>query len=701
DKLGRVTLQINPDGAVTAYSYNAFGQQTQVARLATRYTGSLSTTVTPSVTYSGSDQLQGTAYDRLGQVTAITTWWGGLGTSEYYNEGYTYDAFGNVKTATARNGAVTTYTYDKLNRKVSETLPIQSRNDSNQLVAVVNTYAYDAAGNLVTRTEAAGLPEQRITSYTYDKHNRLLSEAGDTFQAYHPVTNSTVSVTPTKYHAYDARGNLVQETDANGHITWHTYDLNNQRTGTIAADGSYTRTTYDQTGNQVSEIRYANAVKTSGTAQLTAGTIPELLTAAPTAGSNKVYVLLDATQDRTVYVTYDKIGRETGTRIEDITTGTYNPDIAGGQYQVTTGDITTSKAYDANGNLVKSVDANGNVTRYYYNQAGEQVAKVDALGYLTTWTRDAFGNVTTETQYAQSVSTGASPLTMDDSTTLAAIQAKAVTLASHADNRITERTYDALNRVKTESRLNVQAGTINTSNGQVTPTTGSATTTYEYDGLNNVTKKTDATGAVTSWIYDGMGRRTAQVNPGFTDYEGTYVNPRTDLEYNGLNNIIREVVRGKDDNTETDDHITRYEYNQLGFLTAEIDATNARTEYGYDAHGNVTRTILQDRRTADQVVNNQVGVDDVTVLRYDALNRQVRTTDQGTGLISEIRYNGFGEVTGKRSYVGTPPVTSNPNDPVSGWQEFAQYDQAGRVWKSNSGDGVTKVYVYDKQGNTT
>ncbi|MGY1490821.1 hypothetical protein ACW4YW_15600, partial [Methylobacillus pratensis] len=187
----------------------------------------------------------------------------------------------------------------------------------------------------------------------------------------------------------------------------------------------------------------------------------------------------------------------------------------------------------------------------------------------------------------------------------------------------------------------------------------------------------------------------------FVDYQNTYVNPRTDLEYDGLNNIVREIVRGKNDNIETDDHITRYEYNKNGFLSAEIDATNARTEYAYDANGNVTRRVLKDRRTADQVLNNQVGVDDVTVLRYDALNQQVRTTDQGTGLISEIRYNGFGEITGKRSYVGTAPITTNPNDLSSGWQEFAQYDQAGRVWKSNSADGITKVYLHDKQGNAT
>ncbi|MGY1490818.1 hypothetical protein ACW4YW_15580, partial [Methylobacillus pratensis] len=199
----------------------------------------------------------------------------------------------------------------------------------------------------------------------------------------------------------------------------------------------------------------------------------------------------------------------------------------------------------------------------------------------------------------------------------------------------------------------------------------------------------------------------------FVDYQNTYVNPRTDLEYDGLNNIVREIVRGKNDNIETDDHITLYEYNKNGWLVTEKDAvwtatngaSGGRTEYGYDANGNVTRSTLKNRLDA-----GNASWDDITVIQYDSRNRQVRTevktqnnatNSTVSKLVSEIRYNGFGEITGKRSYVGTAPVTTNPHDPSSGWQEFAQYDQAGRVWKSNSGDGVTKVYLHDKQGNAT
>ena len=54
---------------------------------------------------------------------------------------------------------------------------------------------------------------------------------------------------------------------------------------------------------------------------------------------------------------------------------------------------------------------------------------------------------------------------------------------------------------------------------------------------------------------------------------------------------------------------------------------------------------------------------------------------------SQARYNAFGEITAKGS-----------ND---GYQEYSDYDNAGRVWRSNSQGGVNRVYLYDAQGQAT
>ncbi|WP_124553492.1 LysM peptidoglycan-binding domain-containing protein [Methylophilus methylotrophus] len=171
-----------------------------------------------------------------------------------------------------------------------------------------------------------------------------------------------------------------------------------------------------------------------------------------------------------------------------------------------------------------------------------------------------------------------------------------------------------------------------------------------------------------------------------------------------MNNVTREIRRGTDNTAastisgqvETDDQITTYTYGIGGRLTSEMDATGAVTEYEYDLNGNITKETLKNRRTADQVINNQAGTDDITTYTYDSLNRQTKTTDLGTTVVEEVQYSSFNQITGKRTYTTTTaPQTSTT------WDEYSQYDQAGRVWKSNSGDGVTKVYISDKNGNVT
>ncbi|ROH83782.1 RHS repeat protein, partial [Pseudomethylobacillus aquaticus] len=693
DLLGRVTLQVDPEGAVTRTSYNAFGEQTEILRHVTKVaTASVSTTTVPVVTGTAADQRQTVRYDLLGRQSEIQTWWG-AGVTEYYSETFSYDGFGNVLSVNGRNNATTTYGYDKLNRKVSETLPVtvsvKKPDNSIEQRPVINTYAYDAHGNLISKTEADGLPEARTTSYTYDRANRQLTEAVFVGTTYNGLNNTAATnVTATRSRSYDGRHNLVLESDANGNKTYHYYDAQDRKIGLVAADGSYTAWTYDAAGNRLTETRYGNGVGTP-----VVGTLPT--------------VVADSNIDRTTYYSYDKLGRVTKSEVRNIATGAYGSS-GGGQYQMSTGSLATTTVYDALGNVMRVVDANGNTTRSWYNKAGQAVARVDALGYVTVWERDAYGNITRETQYAKPASAATPSLTVTHTTTLEALTSAVSTLAD-PDDRVTEMAFDRLSRVLSERRLNVVSGSVNASTGVLAAQTGSATTRYVYDGLNNVTKKTVAldatTTAVTDWGYDGLGRRTTQQNPGYTDDEGTLVRPQTDWAYDGLGNITRQVVRGKNNNltgttlsgqVESDDRITVYAYGAGGRLLTETDATGATVEYRYDAQGNIKqRTLLGLVNADNQAVNG------ATTFSYDTLNRQVWSKNLGTAVVSEVRYNRFNEVTGKRSYVGAIPVVSDAANPASGWDEYAAYDQAGRVWKSNTGDGITKVYVYDKAGNAT
>lgn len=49
---------------------------------------------------------------------------------------------------------------------------------------MVNRFSYDAGGNRIEVIEAAGLPEQRITSYGFDLLGRQVSMTGQALTTY-------------------------------------------------------------------------------------------------------------------------------------------------------------------------------------------------------------------------------------------------------------------------------------------------------------------------------------------------------------------------------------------------------------------------------------------------------------------------------------------------------------------------------------
>ncbi|WP_055936360.1 LysM peptidoglycan-binding domain-containing protein [Duganella sp. Root336D2] len=685
DALGRVTMQVDPEGSVSETRYDLQDNVVNIIRYANKVQGTVNENTRPQVlpsagtgvfvVQSSNDQYQNSYFDVLGRVKGTFT---GSDGAAYYTETFSYDGNGNKLTMTSRNGGVTTYEYDKNNRLITETLPITSKNAANADVAVQNRLEYDARGNVVKKIEAYGLPEQRVTTYVFDKLNRQVKEIGEAINTFDATTRQDLLVTPVKEQKYDQRGNLIEEIDVRGGRTLHFFDKGNRETGRIDSLGTYTRFTYDIAGQKASQTIYANTVQVVGGGAIPNATAPVLLAPGAALPASGAYLRTDTANDRTTSFTYDNVGRLKTTVVDGITTGVFNK--ATNRYVVTTGStIRTQTFYDATGNVVKTIDANGNVTRNYYNRAGRLMATLDAMRYLTVYQFDGNGNISTQATYANAI---AANVVVDDNTTLPQL-----TLVASPDDRITNFTYDRLGRVKTESRLNVAYAVVDGNTGALTETTGTATTTYEYDGLSNVTRRTDANGAVTDWQYDKAGRKTKEQQAAFVDYRGVSVRTTTDFEYNGLNQVRREIARGENDAVENDDRITRYYYGAGGHLVSQFDGENAQIDYRVDAAGNITRKTLVGRVNADGA-----SVNDVTYYWYDAQGRETRHTDGATNTAVETRYNAFGEISGKRT---------NPAPGSTEWAEFTDYDQAGRVWRSNAGDGITHMYVTDANGNTT
>src|SRR5574337_516917 len=136
-----------------------------------------------------------------------------------------------VKTVTAPNLNVTTYSYDALHR-------VTRIDDS---VGLVATYTYDLVGNRLSERDGNG----NGSNYTYDAIYRVTQvtdrNSNQTTYLYddiNPRTETKDALNHSTHHQYDGVGNLTAITDANGHTTSYTYDaINRLKTETYADNG--------------------------------------------------------------------------------------------------------------------------------------------------------------------------------------------------------------------------------------------------------------------------------------------------------------------------------------------------------------------------------------------------------------------------------------------------------------------------------
>ncbi|WP_249605546.1 LysM peptidoglycan-binding domain-containing protein, partial [Chromobacterium sp. IRSSSOUMB001] len=339
-------------------------------------------------------------------------------------------------------------------------------------------------------------------------------------------------------------------------------------------------------------------------------------------------------------------------------------------------DLVTERQYDANGNVVCEIDPRGNRTLRWYDLAGRKLLEVDAAGYAVAWSYSTAGKPVREVRYAAAVTVPVDGIALDEARGL---------LKPGAQDRISEFDYDRMGRLLEERRLNVdyyEQASLEASKkpeedaiAQIRQT-GSVRTLYRYNALGLLTQKTDAKGAVTDIRYDALGRETHREEAAFIDQAGQSVRPTTDTSYNDLSLTTKVVKAG------VDGVFSETQYSLGGRADWMRDAEGNITFYDYDAVGNVTRT----RRERKEAAGGQ----DVTLYAYNAAKLQTAKQDVATGVWQEVSYNAWGQITGKRTSINRQ----------GDWQEFSEYDTAGRLIRGNAG-GVTKLYGYDANGNST
>ena len=532
---------------------------------------------------------------------------------------YTYDSLGNKLTETKAVGTTeeytTTFTYDaSLNKVDSITVPSVSNSGQNK----VTSMTFDLTGNLLTRTEAGysgTTAVTRTTTYTYDTYGRVLTIEG-------PRTDVSDTVTLTYYANETAQGNnrgfLHTVTNALGHtVAYSNYNGFGQAELITDANGVATSFVYNTAGRVSS--RTTAGLTTSYTyddaGTLISITLPGSRTISYTYNTEGQADTITDTLGNSITYSYDTEGRRTGQQIKD-PSGTLKAYV----------DYT----YDDAGRLHETINPDGGEEQLSYDEVGNLVTRINEVSLSTTYSYDALNRLATITEPGSATTT----FTYDTHGNQTSV--------TDAEGNITSFTFDDFgNRL---SRTSVDTGT----------------TTYTYDTAGNLASKTDANSVTVSYTYDALNRLAAISYPDSTLII-TYVYDQ------GTNGIGR--LSSVTDATGS----SNYTYNQFGNLTEEVRITSGEsftTAYGYNTNQELTSITYPSGRVVHYQRDAIGQVSDVTST-YQSV-----TTDVATN----ISYLPFGPSTSMT--FGNGLVIGN------------SYDQQYRLTSSSAGSVYDKSYSY-------
>jgi len=517
---------------------------------------------------------------------------------------------------------------------------------------------------------------------------------------------------------FSSTGLLTSRVDPNGNTTSYAYSSGKISTIT---DPFGRTTTFNYTGGLVSSItdiagKTTSLAYTSG--KLTSITAPDPdgsgpLSAPVTAyaydSSNRMTSISDPLGNVTS-LTYAFSGRLSSATFADSSTASYvNPETAG--LVNTSGGVGLSSGNAATPYVVPMYPATYTdplslQSATTYDSFGNLLTLTDALGYTTTYTRNANGLVTQLTQPVPATGVAApvtsyqydskgnlTKITYADSSyetwTYSSTLNKPLT---HTDQlgHTTTNTYDSHGNLLTvtDPLGNVTTYAYN-SLGLVTsvtapnPSTGAASgglvTTYSYDSDGRLTSLTDPLGNTTSYTYDAEGNKLTQTDP---------LGNVTSYTYDNLNRLISVTQADPDGSGPLAAPVTTYAYNANGQILTTTDPLGNVTRYAYDARGRLTTTTQPAPTTGGSAL--------VTTIAYNADGLKTSVTDP-LGNVTTYAYDNDGRLSSVTDPLGK--TTSQIYDPLG--RVIGTTDALGNLTLHGYNSVNEQTSVIDALGNVT
>lgn len=395
---------------------------------------------------------------------------------------YEFTAFGQEMRITEGHGdnkganvtKVTKLVYDQGGRKTQVIVDPDG-------LAHTTSFAYDGLDNAITVSQGTlSSPNQLVTSYGFDNLGRRISETVA------PGNGSSRDHNLTTFYRYDLAGNMTCKIDAAGNRTWFVYDKANRLTQTINSLGEVNESAYDANGRLTQSHVYRIRLAPSVVAAF--GDVVGTQSPVIDAKDSRSYIVLDGdgrmrftltAQSGTTWsisenvfdgngnvverIDYDRTFDDTkdpfdatkpspiNTTLPVVSTGAVVAELASLYKNATTADLAkarhTHTAFDTANRARFTVDALGDVTEVTYDDAGNilrtmrfakrpTLAKFDADTIGKAVDRNDVNNQATQYSY----------------NTAGQLRFTARVLASNGSGvatqlLISERRYDDLNRV--------------------------------------------------------------------------------------------------------------------------------------------------------------------------------------------------------------------------------------------------------------
>ena len=522
-----------------------------------------------------------------------------------------------------------------------------------------NSYVYDSEGRITSVTDL----QKQVTSYEYSNNDlvKAVTKEGNTEKA--KVT-----------YTYDSYHNVLKATTLEGVVTSFTYDAYGNNTK-VTRGSVYAQATFTNSGNTLSTVRD------------TQGNVTTYGYNAQTGVLNWVKRPGETDSTRTNY-SYDSLWRNTSISkqnsnnqttsnsyvyTDDLlsslvngsgTTYTFNNGVFGQTNTVKIGTrtlVTNTYSNDRNRYLTKSTYGNGNYISYTYDSHGR----------------------TTKVGYEDNAN--AIHYEFDSEGRLGLVK-------DNLSGRTRKLLYDLSGR---------SVGYTETGDDH------DLSVSYSYDGLNNVsarTEKLNGTAYTSSYTYDRDSRITAVSN-------GT---PKAANTYDSLSRLTKVLSKNNSSTVIT----TNIGYNNA-LVNSWSNVSGGVTDtysYTYDSHGNITQ-ITSGGNTTHYFYNE---FDELIRENNEAANKTwVYTYDKGGNITSKTEYayttladpvNPLSTKTftyGNSSWkdlltkIGTTTVTTDTIGNMTSDGEWTYTWKHGRQLSGMSKTGHTLSFSYDADGLRT